>query len=413
MKPRLRFAIALLLPFIAAGIQWLLWDPWIKPYVWFLFFPAAFFSAWLGGLKGGIAGGVIGAILVAYVYMLPQFSFAMESAASIASIVLFVIMAALFGWMFERMHRVQTLVLASYDATFDQAAVGIALVATDGRWLRVNRTFSAIVGYTPDELLAKTFQDITHPDDLDADLGQVRRMLAREIDTYTLEKRYICKDGSLVWINLTVALVWKPDGKPDHFISVIEDISTRKAMEVTLREREHRLEAIVGHSPSALSLKHPDGRYALANPNLQRIHHMTEAEIIGKTDADLYPEAIAWIFGENDRRVLETLARHSIEEIVPVDGVSRTYMSHIFPVLDDEGKAEFICRISLDITERKVAENELKQRIEELERFDHAAVGRELQMIELKRQVNALAGELGRQRPYDLAFADVPDGHTP
>ncbi len=413
MTPRLNLALALLLPFIAASIQWLLWDAYIKPYVWFLFFPAAFFSAWLGGLKGGIAGGVIGALLVWYVYMPPQFSFVLESAASAASIVLFIIMAVLFGWVFERLWRAQALAHASYDATFEQAALGIALVAPDGRWLRVNRKLCEIVGYPPAELLTKPFQDITHPDDLDTDLVQVRRMQAKEIDTYAMEKRYIRKDGSLVWVSLTVSLVWQPDGKPSHFISVIEDISARKALEATLREREHRLSAIVGYSPSALSLKHPDGRYALVNPNLQRIHHMSEADIIGKTDADLYPEATAQIFRENDRRVLETLARHSIEEIVPVDGIPRTYMSHIFPVLDDEGNPEFICRISLDITERKAAERELTRRIEELERFDRAAVGRELQMIELKRQVNALVVELGRAPPYDLSFAGAPSGRTP
>lgn len=125
-----------------------------------------------------------------------------------------------------------------FAATFEQAAVGIAQVAPDGRWLRVNRKLCEIVGYSQDELLAKTFQGISHPDDLNTDLEQVRRMLAREIEFYWMEKRYIRKDGSIVWVRLTVALIWIPDGRPDYFISVVEDIQVRKEAEAARIESE-------------------------------------------------------------------------------------------------------------------------------------------------------------------------------
>lgn len=115
MKPRL--FIALLLPFLACGLQWLLWEGYIKPYVWFLFFPAAFFSAWLGGLKGGLASGVIGALLVWCVFIPPPFSFALENVAASASIVLFVIMGGLFGWVFERLEQAQWRTAEALDAT--------------------------------------------------------------------------------------------------------------------------------------------------------------------------------------------------------------------------------------------------------------------------------------------------------
>ncbi|MCX8087581.1 MAG: ATP-binding protein [Rhodocyclaceae bacterium] len=130
-------------------------------------------------------------------------------------------------------------------ATFEQAAVGIAHVAPDGRWLRVNRRLCEIVGYAPDELLTKTFQDITHPDDLEADLAQVHRMLAREIERYAMEKRYIRKDGSEVWILLTMALVWQEDGAPDYFISVIEDINEKKQLTLELESYRKHLEELV------------------------------------------------------------------------------------------------------------------------------------------------------------------------
>jgi PAS domain S-box-containing protein len=116
-------------------------------------------------------------------------------------------------------------------ATFDLAAVGIAHVGTDGRWLRVNDKLCAILGYPREELMRLSFQDITHPDDLETDLNHVRQILAGEIKTYSMEKRYLRKDRSLVWTNLTVSLVRTERGEPKHFISVVEDITERKRAE--------------------------------------------------------------------------------------------------------------------------------------------------------------------------------------
>jgi len=99
-----------------------------------------------------------------------------------------------------------------FEASFEQAAVGMALVTPDGRWLRVNRKLCRILGYSPAELLARPLQDLSHPDELEADLGQVRRLLAGEIATYAMEKRATRKDGSGVWLHLTVTLVRRGDG---------------------------------------------------------------------------------------------------------------------------------------------------------------------------------------------------------
>ena len=122
-------------------------------------------------------------------------------------------------------------------ATFDQAAVGIAHVGIDGSWLRVNDKLCTIVGYPRENLLRMTFQDITHPDDLETDLEYVRQVLSGEIKTYSMEKRYYRKDRSLVWTNLTVSLVRDSSGEPLHFISVVENITERKLAELALEER--------------------------------------------------------------------------------------------------------------------------------------------------------------------------------
>lgn len=128
-----------------------------------------------------------------------------------------------------------------FRETFEQAAVGMAHVSIDGHWLKVNKKLCEVTGYTEEELLTKTFQEITHPDDLDKDLAFVGQLLKGEIKTYSMEKRYFRKDGSIIWVNLTVALTRKADGSPDHFISVIEDIIQRKKFEKDLLESERRL----------------------------------------------------------------------------------------------------------------------------------------------------------------------------
>jgi PAS domain-containing protein len=116
-------------------------------------------SAWIGGLWGGLAGTTIATLLVWYVFMPPRFSFALDSPTAALPILLFLVMGALFAFFFERLHRAQARGETRFEATFEQAAVGIALVALDGSWLRVNRKLCEIVGYDRDELLARTFQE--------------------------------------------------------------------------------------------------------------------------------------------------------------------------------------------------------------------------------------------------------------
>ncbi|WP_169800737.1 ATP-binding protein [Archangium gephyra] len=133
--------------------------------------------------------------------------------------------------------------LRHFQATFEQAAVGLAHVGTNGRWLRVNSRLCDMVGYPYQELMELTFQDITHPDDLAADLQQLQQVLAGEISTYAMEKRYFRKSGETIWVNLTVSLVRKPEGAPDYFIAVIEDITRRHRAEMerdALLAREHQ-----------------------------------------------------------------------------------------------------------------------------------------------------------------------------
>lgn len=130
-----------------------------------------------------------------------------------------------------------------YQTIFDLAAVGIARVAPDGRFLEVNSRFAEISGYSAAELLEGGFQQITHPDDLAEDIAHVEELLSGNAHTFDMEKRYIRKDGASVWVNLTVALVRDEAGAPDYFISVIEDIGERRQAQ----DRERLLSREVDH----------------------------------------------------------------------------------------------------------------------------------------------------------------------
>ena len=124
-----------------------------------------------------------------------------------------------------------------FRSTFEQAAVGIAHVGLDGQWLMFNQKLCEIVGYTAAELLNSKFQDITYPEDLAANLDYIHQLLAGEIQTYVMEKRYIHKLGRLVWANLTVSLRRDASGAPLHFISAIEEIDERKQTEFALQRQ--------------------------------------------------------------------------------------------------------------------------------------------------------------------------------
>ena len=128
------------------------------------------------------------------------------------------------------------------SAIFNQAAVGIAQVGMDGQYLLVNQKLCDIVGYTREELLEQTFQDLMHPDDQEANLKYSRQILSSEVSVVSREKCYICKDGSSIWINLTVSPIRDSSGEPKTFIGIVEDISDRKRVEQQIRELNENLE---------------------------------------------------------------------------------------------------------------------------------------------------------------------------
>jgi PAS domain S-box-containing protein len=128
-----------------------------------------------------------------------------------------------------------------FKNVFDHSPLGIALVSPDGRWLNVNGSTCDMLGYTKDELLKRTFQDLTHPDDLPSDMAFVNQMLNRERETYQIEKRYFRKDGNIVWVLLSVSLTWH-ERKPAFFISQLTDITQKKQLRMEIEKKNAELE---------------------------------------------------------------------------------------------------------------------------------------------------------------------------
>jgi diguanylate cyclase (GGDEF)-like protein/PAS domain S-box-containing protein len=120
---------------------------------------------------------------------------------------------------------------AAYRSMFELASVGIALVAPDGNWISVNQALCDLVGYTVQELQGLTFQDITFPDDLNADISLLRQLVEGSIDHYQMEKRYLHNNGKPVWANLSVTKKLSTDGELEYFISIVQNIQGRKELE--------------------------------------------------------------------------------------------------------------------------------------------------------------------------------------
>jgi len=248
-----------------------------------------------------------------------------------------------------------------FRATFEQAAVGVAHVSPDGKFLRLNQKFCDIVGYSQEEMLALTFQDITHSDDLDVDLEYVRQVLAREIENYSMDKRYCRKDGSIVWVSLTVSLVFDKVGNPKYFVSVVKDITARKQAEEALRESRNFLEHLICAVPDAIfSVKIPERTINWANDSFDVMGYEPE-KYIGQTTEKYYanPEsydAVGKLQREairkgNDMIRTEVMVLRKGGRVIPAEFTATFYR--------EGGKLSQITAFVRDISERKLAEEKL------------------------------------------------------
>ncbi|TAF52524.1 MAG: PAS domain S-box protein [Oscillatoriales cyanobacterium] len=250
-----------------------------------------------------------------------------------------------------------------FRATVEQAAVGITHCDKKGRFLRVNQKFCNILGYTAEELLCRTWMDVSYCEDIAPGLAKNSRLFAREIDCFNIEKRLVRRDGSLVWVNITVSLVEEPLSGAVYNIAVIEDISDRKKAEAALKESEERFRQLAENIESVFWMVDVQPQEMIyVSPGYEKIW--------GRSCADLYDSGHFFaesIHPEDRSRVIDTFTKQVLAEdeieyrIVRPDGEIRWIRDRAFPIRNQAGKVYRVVGIAEDISDRKQAEKAIRE----------------------------------------------------
>jgi PAS domain S-box-containing protein len=243
----------------------------------------------------------------------------------------------------------------------DISLVMVTHVALNGRWLKVPSTLCKLVGYTEQELLARAFKDITHPDDVEADSTQHQRLIRGEIRSFDLEKRYIHRDGHTIWVYLNCSVVEDDNGRPIHFVTYIRDITDRKFAEQALKESNERNQAILRALPDMMFLQTRDGTYLdyyARDPNSLLV---PADAFLGKNVQDILPPELAEqilacmarLDGKDDTQVMEYSLQLGEEE--------RQFEARLVAAEGDK-----VLSIIRDVTDARRAADALRQGEEKL-----------------------------------------------
>jgi len=294
--------------------------------------------------------------------------------------------------------------ISRFRGAFDYAAIGMALVAPDGRWLEVNQSLCDLVGYTAAELRATTFQAITHPDDLDIDLAYVQQMLTGSIRTYQLEKRYIHKQGHVLWILLSVSLVRDAANRPIYFISQIQDITAQKQAEAALSESEAQYRLLMTYSLDAVFLTVPTGQILAANP--------AATQMFGYTEAELCEGGRNLIVDADDPQLAVALAERARTGVFRGELNFRRRDGTIFPgeissaLFHDRNGQLRTSMVIRDVSARKQAERALRE--SEVER--ESLIARQHEMLRRTDALYVVAAMINSSHELGAVLRAVVDG---
>jgi PAS domain S-box-containing protein len=230
----------------------------------------------------------------------------------------------------------------AWQETFESAAIGIAHTAPDGHWLRFNDALCRITGYSRAELEATSFPAITHPDDLAEGAALTAQLAAGEIPAFSIEKRYLRKDGTIVWVNLTVSLhrIRLPH-EESYFIAMIQDITASKKAEEGRREAEALFRTLTEGMPSMAWVRSRDGFYEYLNPQWHAYTGWTAADLATRGHFELiHPEDLP-VMKKLHQDSIASGEGHYIEfRHRRHDGAWRWTESRVAPVRDAQGKVQ-------------------------------------------------------------------------
>ncbi len=248
--------------------------------------------------------------------------------------------------------------LQRFHAYFDQSIVGLAITSLEKGWIEVNDALCATLGYTRDELTRLTWAELTHPDDLAPDLVQFNRMVAGEIGSYAMDKRFIHKDGRVVYSRLAVSHVRKPDGSLDYVVAMVEDISERKQAELNLLHEKQFSEDTLNALPGVFYMFDATGRLVRWNRAFSQIVGYTDAELSCMTATDFFA-------GDDQRRVRETIRRVFAAGQADVEAEFQTKGGQTLPYhftgqLSAIGDQTYLLGVGIDISEQRQAQRALE-----------------------------------------------------
>ena len=248
-----------------------------------------------------------------------------------------------------------------FRASFAYAGIGMSLTDTTGHWVKVNQRLCDIVGYTEQELLQKSFQDITHPDDLHLNVSDGESLLGGAVKFFQTEKRYIHRNGHIVWTHLTVSLIRGSDGQPRFFLAHIEDISARKALEVSLKGAEATQRATLSAIPDLLFEVGLDGVFHSFHTARGELLAQPAAALVGRNAADLLsgPSAAALMAGLNEAH--EKGRAENKQIVLDLHRGQGLFELSIARNTGAGGAVPRFVVIARDITERKMAQDQIQR----------------------------------------------------
>ena len=251
-----------------------------------------------------------------------------------------------------------------FRAIYEQAPTGIAILdSLSGRFIQINRKYCDITGYSQEEMLDRTFQELTHPDDLQGDLEHMQQLLSGQITSFKMEKRYLRKNGEVIWVNLTCVPLWLESTDPRQHIAMVEEITYRKKAEKALQESEERFRLLNEAIPQQVWSAQPDGSIDYVNQRVLQYFDCSFEDIIGQGwQRFLHPEDLPGCLERWDK-ARDTKQPYEIEFRLR-KGKDQTYCWHLgraLPILDQDGQVVKWFGTNTDITQFKQLETQIRQ----------------------------------------------------